>query len=377
MPLKPILNSMNNSDHIEPEKEIQGIGQYMPNNEPLTPPVPFSQSSTPSSEIQEQMNSDFSDAMRIIDVIKSQYNEKMVGQDSLRETLLIGLISGGHILIESVPGLAKTTAAHTLSNTVKGKFSRIQCTPDLLPSDILGIEIYNQKTGDFKTELGPVHANFVLMDEINRSSAKTQSAMLEAMQEKQTTIAGSLYKLPEPFMVIATQNPIEQEGTYSLPEAQLDRFMLKEILTYPSSDEEFTMLERYENGILNQNELNTNVNIEDILKVQKMARKIYVEPTIKEYIINLVTATRNTDLFIEKGKELVEYGASPRASIAFLDAVRALALINGRNHALPEDVKEVAVRVLRHRIILSYKAELNNITSETIVTALLDAIPVP
>lgn len=368
---------MTNSDETNTQQNPTGIGEFMPNSNPLTPPVPFAQSNQDLKEQKDNMESSFSEAIKTIDIIKKQYSEKMVGQESLRETLLIGLISGGHILIESVPGLAKTTAAHTLSNTVQGHFSRIQCTPDLLPSDILGIEIYNQKTGDFKTELGPVHANFVLMDEINRSSAKTQSAMLEAMQEKQTSIAGTVYKLPEPFMVIATQNPIEQEGTYSLPEAQLDRFMLKEVLTYPKTNEELDMLERYEAGLLSLAEENTTVNLDDILLVQKEARNVHVETSIKQYIVNLVTATRNAGQFINDGDDIVEYGASPRATIAFLNSVRALALLNGRKHAIPEDVKEVAVRVLRHRIILSYKAELNNVSSEDVVNALLTIVPVP
>ena len=319
----------------------------------------------------------FAEAYETVQKIVSSYDSVMVGQTRLKESLLIGLLANGHILLESVPGLAKTTAAHTIASSMGGKFSRIQCTPDLLPSDIIGTEIYNPKTGDFSTELGPVHSNFVLLDEINRSSAKTQSAMLEAMQERQTSIAGINHKLPAPFLVIATQNPIEQEGTYQLAEAQLDRFFIKETLTYSNHEEELEMLKRYETGQLNQ-KVTPVVTVEDVLKVQKAVSHVHIEEAIQAYIVNLVQATRQIEKFLGADvASYVEYGASPRASLALLSGAKASAFLRGREEVIPEDVKNIAGRVLNHRIVLKYNAYTQNVTSEDIVQKLLSTIPSP
>jgi MoxR-like ATPase len=319
-------------------------------------------------------------AEHIINRISSSYSRRVVGQSELQSNLLVALLSGGHILLESVPGLAKTTAAQTLASTVRAVFKRIQCTPDLLPSDIVGTQIYEQRTGTFKTQLGPVHANFVLLDEINRSSSKTQSAMLEAMQERQTSIGGEVYKLPHPFLVVATQNPIEQEGTYHLPEAQLDRFLIKDILRYPTPIEELEILSRIDSGVLDlsNHDGEESVPLEDVLFLQEMSSKVYVDDVIRQYIINLVSATRNLGAFLPpETANLVEYGASPRASIAFLQASRALALTKGRTNVIPEDIKELRHGILRHRLILSYEADVAGVTVEQIIDQLFDVISVP
>lgn len=329
------------------------------------------------TEVGEPESTVFDIAVGDLEKIIVNYDKHMVGQNKLKETLLIGLLTGGHILLESVPGLAKTTAAQTLALSVHGKFNRIQCTPDLLPSDIIGTEIFDQKTGSFKTELGPVHANFVLLDEINRSSAKTQSAMLEAMQEKQTSIGGEVFKLPTPFQVIATQNPIEHEGTYPLPEAQLDRFVMKDILTYSTPEEEYEILKRYETGVLNSGAAEPVVDLETVTMLQETVKNIYVNDTIRKYIVNIVTATRNMENVAPEYANFVEYGASPRATIALLICAKAVALINKRDHVIPEDVKTVAERVLQHRIILTFDAPVSGISTQQIVAQLLDAIPTP
>ena len=296
----------------------------------------------------------------IIGKVLDYYTARIVGQKKLQESLLIALISNGHILVESVPGLAKTTAAKVLTESCGGKFSRIQCTPDLLPSDIVGTQTYNAKTAEFETKIGPVCANFVLLDEINRSSSKTQSAMLEAMQERQVSIGGKNYKLPEIFIVIATQNPIEQEGTYLLSEAQQDRFILKETITYPTADEELEVLNRIENNIFKKAE--NVINLDDIKYLQKLCKKVYMDEAIKKYIVELVQATRDASKVINP--ELAKYivsGASTRASIAFMEAGKALALINGRTYVTPDDIKQVAHGVLRHRIALSFEAVADNV----------------
>ena len=320
-------------------------------------------------------------ASRLIKSIADNYSVKMVGQDGLRNNLLITLLAGGHILLESVPGLAKTTAAHALASTVNASFKRIQCTPDLLPSDIVGTQIYNQATGEFKTELGPVHAHFVLLDEINRSSAKTQSAMLESMQERQTSIGGQVFRLPNPFFVIATQNPIEQEGTYHLPEAQLDRFLIKDIVEYPTPQEEFEILARLDAGLLKikpEGEEQGVVNIDDVRYLQELTSRVYVDKTIRQYIINIIYATRNpTGFMSQESEHVLEYGASPRASIAFLQASRALALISGRTHVIPDDIKALSHGILRHRLILSYEADVENITAEKIIDEIFKTVAIP
>lgn len=323
----------------------------------------------PSNEVDEE----FGRAYEVLLKMWEEYDQVMVGQSQLKESLTISLLTGGHLLLESVPGLAKTTAANTLALTMNGVFHRIQCTPDLLPSDIIGTEIYNPKTSEFTTELGPVHANFVLLDEINRSSAKTQSAMLEAMQEKQTSIAGVIHKLPKPFLVIATQNPIEQEGTYHLAEAQLDRFFMKETLTYASAEDELEILNRYESGQLGR-KVKPVVSLEEVEHLQDVVQRVYITDALKVNIVNLVHATRHIEQYLgnEIG-EMIEYGASPRASLALLAGAKASAFIRGRNHVIPEDIKAVAGRVLNHRVVLRYDAEL---TSHEVVEKLLTVVPV-
>lgn len=318
-------------------------------------------------------------ARSVVEAVGGLYRSRVVGQEGLFLSLLVALFGNGHVLLESVPGLAKTTAAQTLADAIKATFHRIQCTPDLLPSDIIGTQIYNYSKGTFETQLGPVHANFVLLDEINRSSAKTQSAMLEAMQERQTTIGGVLHKLPQPFVVLATQNPIEQEGTYELPEAQMDRFMLKEVVVYPTPQEEAEMLNRIESGVFDQRiDESKAVNLEDIVKVQNLVKKVYVDQVVKQYIVSLVAATRNAGSTISGDlAKYVEYGASPRASITFLQVARVLALLNGRDYVTPDDVKLLRYSVLRHRIILNFEAIADDVHQETIIDAIFAAILTP
>lgn len=322
---------------------------------------------------------EMSRAAQVLKVISDAYSAKMVGQARLRTSLLVSLIAGGHILLESVPGLAKTTAASTLADTIKASFKRIQCTPDLLPSDITGNQIYDATNGSFRTVLGPVHANFVLLDEINRSSAKTQSAMLEAMQEHQTTIGGEVHHLPKPFLVIATQNPIEQEGTYELPEAQMDRFLLKEIVDYPSPAEEFEILGRIDSGVLDPDRHVTSaVTLDDVQLLQDIASRIYVDDAIRNYIVSLAYVTRNPGPYIgEERARYIKYGASPRASIAFLQASRALALLNGRTHVIPEDIRTLRHVILRHRVLLTFEADAEGIRSEEIIDQIFASVPTP
>ena len=324
-------------------------------------------------------------AKSVLATITASYGHTVVGQDGLRSSLMIALMTGGHILLESVPGLAKTTAAKALADAVSASFKRIQCTPDLLPSDIIGSQVFDYATSTFSTQLGPVHANFVLLDEINRSSAKTQSAMLEAMQERQTTIGGEVFHLPHPFLVLATQNPIEQEGTYHLPEAQLDRFLLKEVLDYPEFAEEIEILARLEAGVYDDEadreyavEQPATVSIDDVLFLQSVTKRVFLDESITNYIVSAVYVTRHADQYI--GADLansIEYGASPRASIAFSKAARALALLNGRDHVIPDDVKSLRHVVLRHRIILNFEAIADNIVPETIIDAVFDAVQAP
>jgi MoxR-like ATPase len=316
-------------------------------------------------------------ATEVTGSVSDAFAAKVVGQDRLKQTLLIALLTGGHVLLESVPGLAKTTAAHTLAQAVRGTFHRIQCTPDLLPSDLVGTQVYNQHTGTFETRLGPVHANIVLLDEINRSSAKTQSAMLEAMQERQTSIGQRSYPLPDPFLVLATQNPIEHEGTYPLPEAQLDRFMLKDVLDYPSPAEEADVLRRIDSGIYAQ-EPRPVIDLDDVQRLRALAGRVYLDPAIVNYIVGISYVTRHAGDYIEPAlASCVEFGASPRASIAFAAAARALALVLGRNHVVPDDIKALAHRVLRHRIVLGFEAAADNVRVETVIDAMLAGIRTP
>jgi MoxR-like ATPase len=322
---------------------------------------------------------DVAEARRIVGAVADAFSAKVVGQENLRETLLIGLLTGGHILIESVPGLAKTTAARVIAESIHGGFQRIQCTPDLLPSDIIGTQVYESATNSFVTQLGPVHSNIVLLDEINRSSAKTQSAMLEAMQERQTTIAGKVYPIPEPFLVIATQNPVDQEGTYPLSESQTDRFMLKEIIGYPSSEQEVEVMFRMDAGIYDKNHRSRPVvGLNDVRRLQDVVRNIHMDRTLMHYASELVSVTRTPEQFLPRQlSRLIEYGASPRATIAFCQAARALALLSGRNHVIPDDIAKLAHRVLRHRLILGFEAASTNFTPEVIIDAVLQAVRVP
>ena len=317
-------------------------------------------------------------ASRIIRSIEQSFQSTVVGQHQLLRSLLVALLSGGHLLMESVPGLAKTTAAATLARSVSASFHRIQCTPDLLPSDIVGTQIWDQHTGQFRTQLGPVHANFVLLDEINRSSAKTQSAMLEAMQERQTSIGGETHALPEPFLVLATQNPIEQEGTYTLPEAQLDRFLLKEVLTYPTPTEEAEIVRRSETGVFERGHAEPVATLDDVRFLQDLVKRVYVDQAITNYVVQLMYVTRHASDYI--GADLagyIEYGASPRGSLSFSTAARALALVQGRDWVIPEDVKDLRHPVLRHRLILGYEAEADGVSSEQIVDAVFGAVRTP
>lgn len=322
---------------------------------------------------------DMDDAQRIVGAVGTAFSAKVVGQHRLRESLLIGLLAGGHLLIESVPGLAKTTAARVVAESIRGGFRRIQCTPDLLPSDIIGTQIYEAATNSFVTQLGPVHTNIVLLDEINRSSAKTQSAMLEAMEERQTTIAGVEYPIPEPFLVIATQNPVDQEGTYPLSEAQTDRFMLKEVVGYPSVDDEVEVISRMDVGLYDKDHQTTPVvDVDDIRRVQRLVRSVYMDRALIQYASRLVNATREPEQHLSVGTaRLIEYGASPRATIAFCRTARALAVLRGRGHVLPDDIAQLAHRVLRHRLILGFEAASARVTPDVVVDAVLHAVRVP
>ncbi|GAA4265033.1 AAA family ATPase [Frondihabitans peucedani] len=319
-------------------------------------------------------------AGEIVGRVSAAFQAKVVGQSGLRESLLVALLTGGHVLLESVPGLAKTTAAQTLAQAVDASFRRIQCTPDLLPSDITGTQIYDAQSSTFVTQLGPVHSNFVLLDEINRSSAKTQSAMLEAMQERQTSIGGTVYRLPEPFLVLATQNPIEQEGTYQLPEAQLDRFLLKEILDYPSPAEEAEIIRRIESGVYDEavDSAATGVHLDDVRHLQSLVKRVYIDQSIVNYIVQVIYVTRHPQQYIPGTlADYIQFGASPRASIAFTQAARALAILNGRDYVIPDDVKHVRHAVLRHRLILGYEAAADEVRPETIIDAVFAAVQTP
>jgi len=308
--------------------------------------------------------------------LKREVGKVIVGQEDLVEKMLVALLADGHILIEGVPGLAKTLAVKTLAQAIHAQFQRIQFTPDLLPADITGTLIFNPKDGLFYPKRGPVFSNFVLADEINRSPAKVQSALLEAMQERQVTIGEKTYPLPKPFMVLATQNPVEQEGTYPLPEAQVDRFMLKVVISYPTKEEEKMILERMASH--QEITLNTQVTPEMIIKARSVVDTIYVDEKIKNYIVNLVFATRDPkSAGLEKLTSFIAYGASPRATIFLTQAAKAYAFLNGRGYVTPEDIKAVGVDVLRHRVLLSYEAEAENVPAEQIVKHIFDAVDVP
>ena len=300
----------------------------------------------------------------------------IVGQNDLVERLLIGLLADGHVLLEGVPGLAKTLSVRTLSQVIDAKFQRIQFTPDLLPADLIGTLVYSPKDGTFTTKKGPIFANIILADEINRAPSKVQSALLEAMQEHQVTVGETTFPLPEPFLVLATQNPIEQEGTYPLPEAQVDRFMMKLVVTYPSKKEEKEILERMSTG--QKIEVKPVLDPQDIFKLRKIVNQIYIDEKVKDYILDVVFATRFPEQFkLEQLKPLIAYGASPRASIMLTLAAKAHAFLRGRGYATPEDVKQIGLDVLRHRVIVTYEAEAEEMTSERIIAQIFDQIEVP
>ena len=308
-----------------------------------------------------------------VDILTMEMNKVIVGQKHLVENLLIGLLANGHILLEGVPGLAKTLAINTLASAVDAKFSRIQFTPDLLPADVIGTMIYSQKSEQFQIRKGPVFANFVLADEINRSPAKVQSALLEAMQERQVTIGDQTFKLPEPFLVMATQNPIEQEGTYPLPEAQVDRFMLKVVVTYPKKEEEKLIIRMNNSGEFPK--ASPVMKPEDIVRARSVVRDVYMDEKIERYIVDIVYATRTPgDYNLGKLANLISYGASPRASISLSMASKAYAFIKRRGYVIPEDVRAVCNEVLRHRIGLTYEAEAENVTTENIISEIINAL---
>ena len=307
--------------------------------------------------------------------VLAEVKKVIVGQDEILDKLLISLIADGHVLLEGVPGLAKTLMIKTLSDTLNAKFHRIQFTPDLLPADITGTKIYDHKSGSFSTKKGPIFANFILADEINRAPPKVQSALLEAMQEKQVTIQGDTFELELPFLVLATQNPIETEGTYKLPEAQVDRFMFKLLIDYPSKDEEKEIIQRYTQN--REFKIEKALNPKDILEIQKFCKDVYADEKIEEYVASIVDATRHPEKYKLEFDGHIDYGASPRASIWLILAAKAHALLQGRGYVLPEDIKAISYDVLRHRIILSYEAEAEELTTDDIIKKILDKIKAP
>ena len=322
------------------------------------------------------LNARIQEESSFVTLLRQEMGKVIVGQKDMIDKLLIALLADGHILLEGLPGLAKTLAISTLAQVVDTGFKRIQFTPDLLPADLIGTLVYNQKTGEFIPKKGPLFSNFVLADEINRAPAKVQSALLEAMQEKQVTIGDTSYKLDSPFLVMATQNPIEQEGTYPLPEAQIDRFMLKVKITYPTREEEQEILTRMSDGTIP--EVSAVCSVEQILNGRKLLKEIYMDPKVEEYIIKLVFASREpAEAGLDELAGLIEYGASPRATIALVRASKANAFINGRGFVTPEDIKSVGFDVLRHRIAPTYEAEAENITSEDLVRKIFAGVEVP
>jgi len=317
----------------------------------------------------------FPEAGKPMERVLYEVKKVIVGQDHLLERLIVALLARGHILVEGVPGLAKTMAIKTLAEAIGGEFKRIQFTPDLVPADLIGTRIYNQKHGEFNTSLGPVFTNLLLADEINRAPAKVQSALLEVMQERQVTIGRETFRVPNPFLVLATQNPIETEGTYALPEAQVDRFMLKVLVDYPDANEEFVIVERM-TGILEASQ--KVLTTEQLLELQQKADRVYVDPSLMEYAVRLVTATRKPqEVGLKELGKYILYGASPRASINLILTGRALAFVRGRDYALPQDILDMAFDVMRHRLMLSYEALSDNVTSDDILKKIFDNIPIP
>jgi MoxR-like ATPase len=322
-----------------------------------------------------KLNKKAEEYSKILEKIEKEISKIIVGQDEIIKKFLIGLVANGHILIEGVPGLAKTLLVKTLSNTIDADFVRLQFTPDLLPADIIGTKIYEHKTGNFKVMKGPIFSNFILADEINRAAAKVQSALLEAMQERQVSIQGETFKIKEPFMVLATQNPIESEGTYKLPEAQIDRFMFKLIINYPDVKQEQEIIKRYTTNLSLSADKVTNYS--KITEIQKFNQDIYADEKIEKYVSQIVDATRNPHKYEIDVDNHIEYGASPRASLWLILAGKANAMLNGRGYVKPEDIQEIAYDVLRHRIILTYEAEAEEITPDEIIKKILEKVKVP
>jgi MoxR-like ATPase len=324
-----------------------------------------------------QLNDRISYAGRFIDVLRAEVGKMIVGQHYMMDRLLIGLLSNGHVLLEGVPGLAKTLTIKSLAQAVHAKFSRIQFTPDLLPADLIGTMIYNQQRNEFIVRKGPIFANFILADEINRAPAKVQSALLEAMQERQVTIGDTTYKLDEPFLVLATQNPLEQEGTYPLPEAQVDRFIMKVVVGYPSRKEEQLIIRQNVQG-LTVPTVHQVVSVQEINNARQLVRDVYMDEKVEQYILDIVFATRKPEEFkLDKLKPLISYGSSPRGSINLAIASKAQAFLNKRGYVIPEDIRAICVDVLRHRIGLTYEAEAENVNSEMILNEIIDKINLP
>ena len=315
------------------------------------------------------------DTAQLMEQILYEVKRVVVGQDRFLERVMVALLAQGHLLVEGVPGLAKTLTVKTLANVVQGRFKRIQFTPDLVPADLVGTRIYNQKTGDFSTALGPVFANLLLADEINRAPAKVQSALLEVMQERQVTIAGETHRVPEPFLVMATQNPIETEGTYPLPEAQVDRFMMKVLVDYPTDEEEYVIVERVTGPAVQVNAVATT---DQLAALQAQCREVYVDPSLVQYAVKLVSATRTPERHgLKDVGRLITYGASPRATIGLVEGARALALLRGRSYALPEDMVALVPDVLRHRVVLSYEGLSEGLSSDALIERIMKAVPAP
>jgi len=339
-----------------------------------TPPVANTATSSSNVDI-KALNEKIQKESAFVDLLTMEMGKVIIGQQHMTERLLIGLLSNGHILLEGVPGLAKTLAINTLAKTVDAKFSRVQFTPDLLPADVVGTMIYNQKQEEFSVKKGPIFANFVLADEINRAPAKVQSALLEAMQERKITIGEETFKLPEPFLVLATQNPVEQEGTYPLPEAQVDRFMLKVVLDYPKKEEEKIIIRNSINGFPSPNCV---IKPQDITKAREVVKEVYMDEKIEQYIVDIVDATRYPENHnLAEYKNLITFGGSPRASINLALASKAYAFIKRRGYVIPEDVRAVCTDVLRHRIGLSYEAEAEDITTVDIINGILNNVEIP
>jgi len=328
------------------------------------------------SETLTQINNDVEKESAFVSSILNEAKKVIAGQQSVIEKLLIGILAEGHVLLEGVPGLAKTLSIKTLADITDSSFSRIQFTPDLLPSDIIGTLMYNQAKNDFTPKLGPIFANFILADEINRAPAKVQSALLEAMQERQVTLGDTTYPLKEPFLVLATQNPIDQEGTYVLPEAQVDRFMLKITVSYPKKEDEKIIIERMSGGVIPTVE--KLITSDDIIRARNVVKNIYFDEKVKDYVLDIVNATRKpSDYNLQEIENYISYGASPRASISLIKAAKANAFIQGRGFVTPEDIKAIGKDVLRHRIIPSFEAEAENITSDTLVEKIFSQVEVP